>query len=149
VLTVLRAWLRSQEDMKSSFYIASGLGNAPVAKALADDLKQLGHTITYEWWLHGSVLKHGPERIAEVAAAEVSGVLSADIVVVLLPGGRGTHVELGAAIGSVIWQGFPSKIFVVGDVGQTTECAFYYHPKVNRVKDVGEMMNQLAIWSAA
>lgn len=127
------------------FYIASSLGRAEEVAALCAVLEKRGLRPTYKWWLHGSVHKLGAERIAEVAAAEISGVINADTVIVLLPGGRGTHVELGVAIGTYVAAHespasgpYPTEIIVVGDtfMGKSTECAFYYHPLVRRIASV-------------
>lgn len=108
------------------FYIASGLENAGQVAELRDILTSLGGQVTYDWTLHGSVQDQGPDRIAEVAGLEAAGVIDADMVIVLLPGGRGTHVELGMAIGNLT----PVLLHgpLVGPDGR--ECAFYRHPLV-------------------
>lgn len=79
-------------------YVASTLDNAGEARMVAEALEQDGWVITYPWWTHGSVQAEGDERIREVAELELAGVLMADLVVLVLPGGRGTHVEIGAAL---------------------------------------------------
>lgn len=103
-------------------YLASGLGNADKVKELAEYATKLGHTLTYAWWEHGSVQDQGAERIAEVGNAELKGVREADVVLILLPGARGTHVELGAALA------FDKPTFIYGDRYDATgrECSFYY-----------------------
>ena len=78
-------------------YIASRLENYRQVQAVRDALIQDGHVITYDWTQHNSVAQQGIERLKEVAENERRGVVSADAVVVLLPGGRGTHAELGIA----------------------------------------------------
>jgi nucleoside 2-deoxyribosyltransferase len=40
-----------------------------------------------------------PDGYAKIALAELAGVREADVLIVLLPGGYGTHVEIGAALG--------------------------------------------------
>ena len=126
------------------FYIASGLERASEVALLCAVLEKRGMHPTYKWWLHGGVQNEGPTRIAEVAEAEIDGVERARVVIVLLPGGRGPHVELGAALGKQLMfyklEGFydPCEIIVVGDtfMGKSTECAFYYHPLVRRIASV-------------
>jgi hypothetical protein len=109
---------------------------------LAAALTALGHEITYDWSVHGSVQKDGPERIREVAEAECNGVLQADLFVCLLPGGRGTHTELGIALGNKRHKhgvrmagqvGGEIRIVLVGDDGGADErtCCFYHHPDVD------------------
>jgi hypothetical protein len=66
-------------------YIATSLEAAQTQNRVRDALVAAGHTITYDWSVHGSVQHEGVERIAEVARAEMQGVKDADLVVVLLP----------------------------------------------------------------
>lgn len=84
------------------FYIASSLDNATEVRMLAAALKAAGHTHTYDWTVHGPVEWH---KLPETAQAEVCGVLDADVLLVIAPGGRGTHTELGIGIasGKDIW----------------------------------------------
>ena len=65
---------------------------------LRDSLQTMGHEISYDWTLHGSVKSVSKERLQQVAMLELDGILEADFVVVLLPGGNGTHLEFGFAI---------------------------------------------------
>lgn len=139
--------------MKPRYYIATGLDNAPRAKELKAVLDAKGWHHTYDWTVHGSV-QRDPEKIVDAAFAEMFGVYSAGVFIVLLPGGRGTHVELGAAIISkvvaralndalqvarvmddvrcadkkiAIYSENAEKDFGFG--GET--CAFYHHPAVD------------------
>lgn len=85
------------------FYIASKLENAENVRRLAVVLVAAGWEHTYDWTAHGNVRGDGPvdlARVRLVGRAEARAVLLADVVIVLLPGGRGTHVEMGIAIGS-------------------------------------------------
>lgn len=114
------------------FYIASKLENAENVKRLAKVLKAFGWIHTYDWTKHGSVQKEGEQRIKEVAAMELNGVRNADVVIVLLPGGRGTHAELGAANIAeipVFIHAYDDKLFLQD--GNT--CAFYWNKNVTRV----------------
>lgn len=129
-------------------YIATSLERVQEQRALAARLRRLGHEITYDWSVHGSVQHLGPDRIREVAAAEVAGVVAADVVIVLLPGGRGTHVELGIALG-LRAHGNRPRILVVGDQHDSEEarmlvagreCVFYSHPWVTRVATIEEAL---------
>lgn len=109
-------------------YIASRLENAAAVRELRDELAKHDVAVTYDWTEHGSVQGEGAERMREVAHAEAKGVEDADLVIVLLPGGRGTHVELGVAIGAGV------DVLLVGDQEQGGhDCAFYNHDHVFRV----------------
>src|SRR5688500_16566149 len=79
------------------FYIASSLDNIEAVNRLRDELVECGYVQSYDWTEHGSV-QANPESWKEVCDAEITGVFDADFLIVLLPGGRGTHVELGIAL---------------------------------------------------
>jgi hypothetical protein len=121
------------------FYIASSLDNAPMVRRLASVLLSHGHVLTYDWTAHGAVYRAeqtASENVAvmqETARREIKGVTSADIVIVLLPGGRGTHIEMGAALASgkrVLVVGCTDKVAGAGP----NPCAFYFHPRVQHVR---------------
>lgn len=110
-------------------YIASGLERADEVRALRDALAE------------------HPSRIAEVARHEIEGVYTADLVIVWLPGGRGTHAELGIALGLNRLRRDADARNALGDRDTTVpillvgpqegadgrECAFYYGPDVHRM----------------
>lgn len=77
-------------------YIASKFENAPAVQRLRDSLIKAGHQITYDWTL--TKKWRDVEHVREVAELEMQGVLAADLLIVMLPGGIGTHTELGMAI---------------------------------------------------
>lgn len=105
-----------------------------------DDLKKFGHEISYDWTLHGSVKSVSKERLREVASKELNGVSEADFVVVLLPGGHGTHLELGFAIAREKKVFLHSEDPIIFELGPQTN-AFYHHPDIIRLQcplaDVG------------
>lgn len=110
------------------FYIATKLERHADHNAVRDLMAAEGHEITYDWTSHGPVWTAGAARIREVSLLETNGVLEADLVIVLLPGGRGTHAELGMAIAAgkrVLMHCADPDLF-----GATPEtCAFYHHPQ--------------------
>lgn len=113
------------------YYIATKLENHEQHNEVRDLLNAAGHSITYDWTHHGPVYSHGLERVAEVALLETQGVLDADFVVVLWPGGRGTHVELGMALAAKKPVIFISPFTGHHEASPDT-CAFYHHPFVYR-----------------
>lgn len=125
------------------FYIASKLENVNDVRALKVLLESWGWTHSYDWTVHGSVQRAGCQVIRDVAAAEAQGVADADVVIVLLPGGRGTHVEIGMGIAAAkpvyIDSSDPGADF--GDDGRT--CAFYHHPLVTKCWTRGELLQGL------
>jgi len=128
------------------FYIATGLERAREHAEVRQLLEStLGHQITHDWGLHGSVQKEGLKRIEEVAVLEYKGVEAADYVVVLLPGGRGTHTELGIALACVkpvIIHAFVEDDCLFGDDYRT--CAFYHHPRVTLVVGAFDLIPPVA-----
>ena len=116
------------------FYISTGIVHLDLAAALAEVLKKRGHELTYDWMASGDIRREGDVRMSEVAFNELRAVRDAELVVVLLPGGKGTHVELGQAIATrgnkriIVWSEH-------GDEFSFDErtCVFYFHPCIERV----------------
>jgi nucleoside 2-deoxyribosyltransferase len=84
------------EESMVKFYIASSLQNKENVQYVASHLKACGFIHTYDWTKNVGV--DTAEKLKEVGEAERQGVEQADILVLLLPGGKGTHVELGMAL---------------------------------------------------
>lgn len=114
------------------YYIATSTTRALFHNLVRDNLKKFGHEITYDWTTHGSVRETNQARLREVAHAEFQGILDADFILVLLPGGKGTHAELGFSIASkkrVFVHSEDPSVFEVGP----QVCAFYHHSDVVRL----------------
>lgn len=114
------------------YYIATSTARMPFHNLVRDELGKLGHEITYDWTTHGSVRETGLARLREVAHAECQGILDADFILVLLPGGKGTHAELGLSIASkkpVFIHSEDPGAFEIGPQA----CAFYHHANVVRI----------------
>lgn len=124
-----------------SFYISSRLENHELVRKIRDELTAEGHTITHDWTILGPV-RGDVEKIAAVAREEVEGVAKADVFIMLLPGGRGAHVELGIALAHrksiLIWS---PDAKLLGS-GQETS-AFYHHPLVRVVDDLRRLKAML------
>lgn len=128
-----------------TFYVATSLARAADADIVADDLRRRGWTQTYRWTEHGDVRRLDAARLAEIARAEAHGVVTAEALIVLLPGGRGTHTELGMYISAAARvrqlqvepaYDAPRPMLILhsetGDEFTTpdTMCVFYFHPVV-------------------
>lgn len=100
-------------------YIATSLANHANHNLLRDELAKYQIKLSYDW-----TLPRDPEiPRSEIAWLELQGVKYADLVVVLLPGGRGTHVEFGAALACekpIIVHGPDEQV-----CGETGECIFF------------------------
>lgn len=97
----------ARKDRTMRIYVAAPFGDRDKAKAVADLLEERGATITEDWWhekkdnsIDVDDVKFGRER----AQADVNGVLTADMLVALVPkeGGCGMWWECGMALASGI-----------------------------------------------
>lgn len=79
-------------------YVASKLANAEQVKSFHSLLRQAGFEVTYDWTTHGYIDNSDVDLKKGIAQSEMNGVIAADFVVVLLPGGFGTHIEIGIAL---------------------------------------------------
>jgi hypothetical protein len=81
------------------FYIATTISRWKEHNLVRDLLTAHGHKITYDWTNNpdgGNLRGKSLKLQAQVGADEMRGVAEADFGVVLLPGGFGTHAEIGA-----------------------------------------------------
>ena len=123
----MRTWQWEEESMK--FYIASKLENYEQVKSLASLLKLDGWEHTYDWTVHGSVKETDIDMLKSVGQKEFDGVKNADVVIVLTPQGRGTHVELGIALA------LNKSIYICHEDDKYFQCnddtsVFYWHENV-------------------
>jgi nucleoside 2-deoxyribosyltransferase len=79
-----------------NFYIASSFSNSKTVQKVSEQLVRAGFIHTYDWTTNGRA--KSMEDLKAIGTKERDGVGEADFVVILLPGGKGTHVELGMAI---------------------------------------------------
>src|SRR5258708_16889 len=111
--------------MPKRFYLATRKDRTAQAAAIEEALKARGWERTFVWTGQD---EKGAEGHAKTAMAELNGVRDADVLIVLLPGGYGTHVEIGAALalGKPVILHAPDR--------KTLEtpylCVFHYHPGV-------------------
>jgi nucleoside 2-deoxyribosyltransferase len=114
--------------VSKKYYLSTRKDRSNEAASLEQVLKSVGWERTYTWTDLGSC---DSDAYATAALAELEGVRSADVLIVLLPGGFGTHVEIGAALalGKPVILHSPDR--------KTLEtpypCIFHYHPKVSLI----------------
>jgi len=118
------------------FYISSKLGNFEQVRSLAVLLRQLGWEHTHDWTEHVSVEEIDIETLKAIGEKDYDGVKNADVVIVLSPQGRGTHVELGMAIA------LNKTVYICHEDDKYFRCddntsAFYWFPNVHHF--VGNM----------
>lgn len=108
------------------FYIASSFANKDKVREAASLLKQAGHVQTYDWTAN---LRASSVKELEVyGTLEKKAVLEADFTIVLLPAGKGSHIELGMALG----QG--KRVYLLSEAEELFDfevtSTFYYLPEV-------------------
>jgi hypothetical protein len=130
------------------FYVASGLKNKDRVRQAAEVLIQNGHLRLYDWTTHGDVRSCGQTRMREVSANEARAVTECELMLVLLPGGSGTHTELGLALATHSNK----RILLWSETGEEFDlcdksCVFYYHPATERIQcsfsDLLALLNEI------
>lgn len=114
------------------YYIATSIKRAKEHNLIRDALNEFGHKITYDWTIHGSVKNTSLKRLKEVGEDMIDAIKYADFIVVLLPGGKGTHTELGAAISNnklIFLHTLDPDLIQLGE----KTCAFYYHRLIKQI----------------
>jgi phosphopantothenate synthetase len=123
------------------FYIASSLRNVNNVRSVARILKSRGFIQTYDWTTHTNV--DSISKLREIGHEEVSGVLDADVVIVMMPAGKGSHVELGIALGTKKKIYLYSSTHEINDIGTTS--TFYHLEEVEQC--IGSMEDLISIVS--
>ena len=79
------------------FYIGSGFKNCKLVNYYSKVLEENGWSHTYNWTKNiggGATI----EDLVKYSELEIKGIVDSDVVIILLPAGRGTHIELGMAL---------------------------------------------------
>lgn len=110
------------------FYIASSLQNKEQVTYVIGKLKKEGFIHTYDWTKNENVSTL--DQLREIGQLEKEAVINSDIVIVLLPGGKGTHIELGIALG------LEKKVYLYSPTEEVnnveTTSTFYHVPQVEK-----------------
>ncbi|EGA90981.1 hypothetical protein GPDM_02525 [Planococcus donghaensis MPA1U2] len=111
------------------FYVASSFKNKEQVKYVSHQLTMKGYVHSYDWTKNDRPTTL--EALTEIGIKEKEAVMNSDVVIVLLPGGKGSHIELGIAIAA------QKKIFLyspdndIDDLASTS--TFYQLPEVQKV----------------
>ncbi|MEH7237659.1 nucleoside 2-deoxyribosyltransferase [Bacillus sp. JJ1562] len=115
------------------FYVASSFRNIDAVHYVTNQLLTKGYVHTYDWTKNAKAREEQTstfEDLIEIGQKEKNAVMESDLVVILLPGGKGTHIELGIAIG----QG--KKIYLYSPDGAIdkieTTSTFYHLPVIEK-----------------
>lgn len=121
--------MNSSKPDPVQIYIASGVyGNDSVLQ-LWDELKkefpQL--ELTYNWATQG---KAPIGEYPVLSTKEYNGVIAADILLVVLPGGKGTHFEFGLGVATCPHVILLATEEMIDEHEGSHTCVFYYLPTV-------------------
>lgn len=120
---VVTSWMTTMR----TFYIASSFRNIDAVRYVSERLVGRGFIQLYDW-TQNAVAHHAEtltvQDLQYIGQKERQAVWDADIVIVVLPGGKGTHVELGLALGR-------SKRIILyaadGEIDNPAESSTFYH----------------------
>jgi hypothetical protein len=111
-----------------NFYIASSFKNIQQVRYVSEQLKEKGFTQTYDWTRNERAASL--EDLERIGQEEKSAVMASDMIVVLLPAGKGSHIEMGIALG------LRKKVFLYSPSDEMRNLAetstFYHLPEVER-----------------
>lgn len=117
------------------FYIGSGMKNCELVNNYANLLKDNGWEQTYDWVKNVSYDVCLKDMI-EYATLESQGIVDSDIVIILLPAGRGAHIELGMA------TALNKRVFLCSSTKEgfsiKNTVAFYELPKIIKLIGTAE-----------
>ncbi len=112
------------------FYVGSGMKNCELVNHYAKLLKENGWKQTYDWVKNISD-DISRDDIIKYASLESQGIVDSDVVIILLPAGRGAHIELGMAMA------LNKKIFLCSITNEEfnieNTVAFYELPKITQL----------------
>ena len=115
------------------FYVASSFRNIVNVRHIAQTLENMGYVNTYDWTENASALDGHSVTVGDlrsIGLQERDAVIGADLVVVLLPGGKSAHVELGIAIAQGRRIILHSPAEVIDNPGTTS--TFYHLPELEK-----------------
>lgn len=123
-------------------YIASTLDNAVRVRKIRDVFKTHGIELTYDWTNHNDGLSiyipdDDPELKELTAKKELRGVYDASAVLVVMPGGRGTHFEFGAA------YVFKKPVVLLLDEHTGNSPAFHYLPSLIKLQSEAQAIEKV------
>lgn len=105
------------------FYVASSFKNIDKVRYVSEKLRNKGYIQTYDWTKNKRATTL--ENLKTIGQYEKQAVIEADFIVVLLPAGKGSHIEFGIALG----QGKRIFLYSLSEEVETAS-TFYHLPEV-------------------
>jgi hypothetical protein len=110
------------------FYVASSFKNIETVRYVSQQLVKRGFIHTYDWTKNERASTF--DDLKAIGIEEKNAVIESDFLIVLIPAGKGSHIELGIALG----QG--KKIYLYSPDDQLnnfeTTSTFYHLPEVEK-----------------
>ena len=104
------------------FYVASSFKNVVIVRHISKQLIDKGYIQTYDWTKNDRASTI--EDLKEIGQQEKNAVMDADFIIVLLPAGKGSHIEFGIALG----QGKRIYLYSANDdVNNFETTSTFYH----------------------
>lgn len=122
------------------FYIASGFVNKSLVKKVGAEItKKLNWELTYDWTQNERA--ETKEDLANIGINEFDAVMNSDVIIVILPGGKGCNTEMGIALGN-------NKRVIMYDPNGTLKdlskaTTFYYLPQIKNWNGIIEELPPL------
>lgn len=120
---------KSLGGIMKKFYVASSFQNVKTVRFVSEQLKNKGYVQTYDWTKNKRA--SSIEELSIIGQEEKQSVMEADFLIVLLPAGKGSHIELGIALG------LGKKIFLYSQNNEVsnfeTTTTFYHLSEVEIV----------------
>ena len=148
-------------------YIASTLSNWKRVRRFYKFFESYGIEIAYDWTQYGEEISPNVERdknkqsLQRKAEQEFTGVRLCDHLFAIMPGGRGTHFELGMAYGLLnaqivaIEERWPNEIIgpkgitLLDETNDPGPVSFHYLPFLVRTTSLRQAVVQVLIHSNA
>lgn len=123
------------------FYIGSGLKNIKLVNEFSEKLQNYGWEHTYNW-AENEIGNETIEDLIKYATLEQKAIEESDVVIIILPAGRGTHIELGMAIA------LNKKICLYSnskeEFDKENTVAFYQLPSIQKIiGDIDYAINEI------
>ncbi|MGM0846641.1 MAG: group-specific protein [Bacillota bacterium] len=127
------------------FYTASSFKNIESVRYVSQELKRKGYIHTYNWTENPRAAEL--MDLKRIGLEEKRAVIESDFIIIILPAGKGSHIEMGIALG------LGKKIYLyspnneVNDMQVTS--TFYHLPEVVKcsgsLDDLIDTVNHLGV----
>ncbi len=124
---------------KFYYYLSSGWGNRhyigelikELERAQKDSGQEYPFEVSFDWtddaYSNDTTTLPREKHYRDISDKEIEGIRVAHVVIGILPGGRGTHIELGAAMG------LRKPIYLFAHKSQEPLIPFYYQSSVTLI----------------